>query len=112
MIPNVLNAMLGIWLVYVAILDPAWADRTALLGLAAVVVAACAAWARASDFAHWQSNTNIVLALVLLALAALQAAGVVVPVLRFWGLLWIGILVAILALWAALYRPTAAPAHR
>lgn len=112
MIPNVLNAMLGIGLVYIAILDAALADRTGLLGLAALVIAACAWWARASDFAHWQSNTNIVLALILLIIAGLQAAGITLPLLRFWSLLWVGILVAVLALWAALYRPSPAGAHR
>lgn len=106
MIPNVVNAMLGVWLAYVAILDAAWADRTLLLGLAAIAIVACALWARATDFGHWQSSTNIVLALVLLVIAALQAAGLALPLLRFWSLLWVGILVSILSLWAALYRPS------
>lgn len=77
-----------------------------LLGLAAIVIAGCALWARATDFGHWQSGTNITLALVLPVIAALQAAGFTPPLLRFWSLLWIGILVSIPSLWAALYRPS------
>ncbi len=113
MIANLLNCMLGIWLVYVAVLDPAWGGASNWrLALAAVVVLALALWARASDHAKWQSSTNLVLGALLLIVAGLHWRGDAPPLLMFWGVFWVGILVAVLALWAALYRPASgARAH-
>jgi len=111
MIANLLNCILGLWLVYVAVLDPGWAAETGWkLPLAAIVVVALALWARASDFRKWQSSTNEVLGVLLLVVAGLHWRGDAPPLLMFWGIFWAGILVAILALWAALYRP--APGDR
>lgn len=107
MIPNAVNAIIGIWLVYVAILDPAWGDRTSRVALTAIVIGGCAMWARTTDFGRWQSNTTIALALALLVVTGLQAVGVIWPLLRFWSLFWVGILVPIVSLWAVLYRPAA-----
>lgn len=105
MIANVLNAILGLWLVYVAVLDPAWNANSWKLVLAGAVVIALAFWARASDYRKWQSSVDVVLGVLLLVLAALHATGVAPPLLVFWGTFWPGVLVAVFALWAALYRP-------
>jgi hypothetical protein len=106
MIANLLNCALGLWLVYVAVLDPAWAGESYWrLPLAAVVLVGLALWARASDFRSWQSSVNRALGALLLVLAALHWQGAAPPLLMFWGVFWAGMLVAILALWAALYRP-------
>jgi predicted ferric reductase len=105
MIANLLNTMLGIWLVYVAVLDPGWAGDSVRLALAGVVVVALAIWARASDHRKWQSSVNVGLGAVLLILAALHWTGVAPPLVMFWGVFWPGVLVAILALWAVLYQP-------
>lgn len=105
MIANVLNAILGLWLVYVAVLDPAWNASSWKLALAGVVVIALAFWARASDYRKWQSGVDAVLGGLLLVLAALHATGAAPALLVFWGTFWPGVLVAVFALWAALYRP-------
>ena len=108
MIANGLNAILGLWLVYVAVLDAAWASTNDWsLPVAGVLVVALAIWAQVSDHRKWQSSVNVVLGVVLLILGALHAAGAAPPLLMFWGVFWPGVLVAILALWAALYRPAA-----
>jgi hypothetical protein len=105
MIPNLANAVLGLWLVYLAVLDPSWGTNRWVLGLAGVVVLVLAWWARGSDYRKWQSSVNLVLGVVLLLLAALDWADLLTPLALFWGVFWPGILVAIFALWAALYRP-------
>lgn len=109
MIANLLNTLLGLWLVYVTVLDPAWAGASPWkLPLVGAVVLVLALWARASDFRKWQSSVNLVLGALLLVLAALHWRGDAPPLLMFWGVFWPGILVAVLALWAALYRPRVA----
>ncbi len=106
MIANLLNTLLGLWLVYVAVLDPAWASANAWkLPLAGVIVLLLALWARASDFRKWQSSANFVLGVLLVVLAALHWLDAAPRLVMFWGVFWPGILVAVLALWAALYRP-------
>jgi hypothetical protein len=109
MIANLLNALLGLWLVYVAVLDRAWAASSWKLGIASVAAIALALWARASDYRKWQSSVNVVLGGLMLILAALEAAGDAPPLLVFWGVFWPGALAAIFALWSVLYRPRASP---
>lgn len=109
MIANLVNTVLGLWLVYAAVLDPAWAASSWKLGLAGLIVIALALWARTSDYRKWQSGVNIVLGVLMLILAAVEAAGTAPALLMFWGVFWPGVLVAIFALWAALYRPKLSP---
>ncbi len=104
MIANLLNTLLGLWLVYAAVLHPAWTTDAWKLPIAAILVIVLAFWARASDYRKWQSSVNMVLGLVLAVLAGLHWGGLVSPLVMFWGVFWPGILVAVLALWAALYR--------
>lgn len=111
MIPNIVNTMVGLFLVYLVVLKHLWVERQyfPLLVFAAVIFA-LALWARRSDPGRWYSNVNMVLAVLLAILALLPLP--TLPNLTFWGGFWVGILVAVTALWAALYRPeakTAAP---
>jgi hypothetical protein len=104
MIPNVLNALIGVALIYAAILHPALiSGGLGPLLTAAVVMFSLAYWARHSDHHPWQSSVNMVLAVVLAAITLLQLARV--PLATFWGVFWIGMIVAVLSLWAAIYRP-------
>ena len=48
---------------------------------------------------------RFVAVLGLFALGLLQAMPY--PLLTFWGLFWVGLLVAVLSLWGALYHPSA-----
>lgn len=106
MTANLLNAALGLWLVYVAVLAPAWAaDNHWRLPLAGALVVALALWARSSDRLKWHGTVNVVLGAALLALSALHWENAAPPLLMFWGLFWPGVLVPIVALWAALYGP-------
>lgn len=106
MIANLLNVVLGLWLVYAAVLDPAWASANDWrLPLAAVVILVLALWARASDHRKWQSSVNLALGVALLILSGIHWKGVAPPLLMYWGIFWPGIVVAVLALWATLYRP-------
>jgi len=105
MIANLLNTILGLWLVYSTVLDPTWTANYWKIPVAGVLVLLLALWARASDYRKWQSSVNLVLGVVLLVLATLHWAELLSPLVIFWGVFWPGILVAILALWAALYHP-------
>jgi uncharacterized membrane protein YfcA len=108
MIANSYNVLLGLALVYVAVLQPSIAERRPALLLIAAVTMFVAAWvARRSDHHRWQNNVNLVLAALLGAESALRLEHV--PQAAFWSQFSIGILIAILAMWAALYRPTSPP---
>src|SRR5579875_3619296 len=102
MIANLVNVLAGLWLSYIAIFSGpgGMAGRWSLI---AVIVLAIIA--RRGDFSRWQSSTNVVLGAILLALAVANLAWVVPALVLFWVELWIGLAVAIFALWAVLYRP-------
>jgi hypothetical protein len=104
MIPNILNAVVGLFLVYAAIVAPQLiTGGGASLLVAAAVIFVLAFWARRSDHRPWQNNINMALAAILAAATAVQMMGAAPD--RFWSAIWIGIAVAVLSLWAALYRP-------
>lgn len=109
MIANLVNTVLGLVLVYVSILQPELPRGRPLLIAVAGVVMLTAAWlARRSDHHPWQNSTNMMLAALLIVFAVLRIERF--ALISFWSLFWIGMIVAVLALWAALYRPTAARA--
>ena len=98
MIANGYNVLLGLALVYIAVLQPSIAERRpVLLLIAAVTMFVAALVARRSDHHPWQNNVNLVLAALLGAASALRLQHA--PQAAFWSLFF-------LALWAALYRPT------
>ena len=108
MIPNLVNAVAGLVLVYASVLRPTWVEQRYLpLAGFALVILVMALWARRSDAHPWFSSVNIVLALALGLLSLLPLA--TLPNLTFWGGFWVGTLVPTIALWAALYRPQPAP---
>src|SRR6516162_1602212 len=105
MIANVLNFLIGLGVSYFAIFATPSATVPWILpvGVAIVVLALIA---RRSDFSGWQSATNIVLGIVLLVISVINWAVIPVsPLVTFWINLWVGLTVASLALWAALYHP-------
>jgi hypothetical protein len=104
-IANLLNTLLGIALVYGAVLSPAVLSRDASsLLVAGVGVIVLAAWARAADEVKWFNTTNLVLGAMLLILGAIRALTELHPLAVFWSVFWIGSIVAVFALWAALYN--------
>ncbi len=108
MIPNLINTVIGIWLVYVAVLNPSLIGAgtwTIYASGLAIVVAGFRA--RASDSVRWYSSTNVVLGFVLLLTAGSQAI-IWSEAIVFWVVFWTGISVAVIALWAVLYRPEVA----
>ena len=106
MIGNLLNGLVGLWLVYSAIFaTPAGNMSNIGLTISSVAIIVLAAWARQTDPAGWQSATNLALGVVLFLEAAARWAVEVAPLVSFWSILLIGIAVAIVALWSLLYRP-------
>lgn len=104
MIANLLNTLIGLGLTYTAILHPSlFAGRWWLLLVVAAIIFVAAWVARRSDFHPWQNSANMVVAVLLALLAALALGHF--PVAQFWGEFCAGTTVAVLALWAALYRP-------
>ncbi len=104
---NLVNVFIGLTLIYVAILQPRLLGGRPLLFAAIGVLMFVVAWlARRSDHHPWQNNTNMLLALLLIVLALARVERF--PLASFWSVFWIGLIVAVLALWAALYRPNAA----
>ncbi|MBS0366696.1 MAG: hypothetical protein JSR67_12825 [Proteobacteria bacterium] len=108
MVANLLNVLLGLVLVYSAVFRPTlFGDRPTLLFAAAACIAVAAWWARRSDHHPWQNYTNMLLGVMLAGMTALQLWHV--PLTAFWIQFSVGTTVAILALWAALYRPAQVP---
>jgi hypothetical protein len=108
MIANLINVVLGLALVYVAVLEPALAIHRPGWQLPLAAILFVAAWlARRSDYHHWQNNTNMALAVLLAVQAVLHFAQF--PLAVFWIQFSVGTLIAVLALWAMLYRPRPTP---
>ncbi|MDE2090633.1 MAG: hypothetical protein KGJ08_01870 [Gammaproteobacteria bacterium] len=104
MIPNIINTLLGLVLVYAAVLNPAlMTGRFYPMLIASVVILIMAIWARRSDNHPWQSSVNIIMAILLAVLALLPLR--TFPIVTFWGGFWVGVIVSVMALWALLYRP-------
>ncbi|HET7362959.1 MAG TPA: hypothetical protein VFJ70_05215 [Burkholderiales bacterium] len=110
MIPNALNTILGIALVYCAILAPnVVSNSSRALPLAGLAIVAFALWARASDKLKWFSAVNGALGIALMLLGILALAMPIHPLVTFWWIFWVGIIVAVLAFWSALYNYAPAP---
>lgn len=110
MIPNIINAITGLALVYATVLHPTWVEhRYFPLAAFAAIILVMALWARRTDPHPWFSGVNIVLAIALAVMSLLPLA--TLPNLTFWGGFWVGSLAPTLALWAALYRPKPEPAQ-
>lgn len=105
MIPNLLNTLLGIALVYCAVLSPGvLSGNTWGMFIAGVAVIVFALWARTADAIKWFNTTNVALGAVLLVLGVLRATTELHPLLVFWSLFWIGSIVSVFALWSGLYK--------
>lgn len=110
MIPNLINTVVGLVLMYEVVLDRTWVERQFWpLGAFAIVFLVMALWARRTDAHPWFSSANILLAVLLGVLSLLPLP--TLPELSFWGGFWVAALVPTFALWAALYRPRVEPAH-
>lgn len=108
MVANLFNVFVGLALVYSAVLRPSLISaRPALLFVAAACIVVAAWLARRSDHHPWQNYTNMLLAVMLAGMTALQIEHI--PLAAFWIQFSVGTTVAVLALWAALYRPTEFP---
>jgi hypothetical protein len=106
MIANVLNFLIGLGVSYVAIFGtPARAPVPWILAPVGIAIVVLALIARRSDFSGWQSATNTVLGVVLLAVTLINSGVPISPLVTFWIDLWVGLTVASLALWATLYHP-------
>jgi hypothetical protein len=106
MIADLLNTLVGLGLTYVAIFPHAAGigrDRVALF--AAIVMIGLALWTRRSSARPWQSTIALATGALLAALLIVDQLVHVSDVLMFWGVLWAGLVSAIVSLWAALYRP-------
>lgn len=106
MIANLINTVVALVLVWAAILDPHLLKPVWVLVVGAVVIFALAMWALLGDHHPWQNTTNCILAVLLLVVGLLPLAVATSALIQFWTVFWIGVAVAILALWAALYRPS------
>jgi NAD/NADP transhydrogenase beta subunit len=105
---NFINTLLGIALIYAAILNPVhvtdrhWAALT--LAVAAVMFAlALLSWK--STVEKWQIQTVLWLAVVLALQAVLRWVADMPVVVSVWVVFWAGILSSILSFWGMLYHP-------
>ncbi len=105
MIANLLNFLLGLYVTYVAIFGLPASTPSWILAPLGIVIVVLALIARRSDFSGWQSATNSVLGIALVIDTLIDQVIPMSALAVFWIELWVGLTVASLALWAALYHP-------
>lgn len=104
MIPNLINVLVGLGLVYASVLKPSLVQNAPInLLVESIVIVGCATWARSGDCMGWFSLTNIVIGSMAALLAGIQLTVTAPDLVTFWGVFWIGLTIAVVALWAALY---------
>ena len=105
MIPNAINTILGIILVYCAVLEPnRTGEASGLLAVGGVLISGLAFWARRADRIKWFNVVNMCMGITLLVVAVWHAASPLHALVRFWSLFWIGTTVSLFALWMLLYN--------
>jgi len=104
MIPSLLEGLLGLWLVWVAVLDPALVDSHSwVIALSAIALLLLGLAAFRTDYLKWPAVTDVVVGLVLLILyfgTSIVSSGT----LTFWMLFWSGCIAGIVSLWSVFYR--------
>ncbi|MBX3689040.1 hypothetical protein [Dokdonella sp.] len=106
MIPGILNTLLSFALVYLSILDlPMLKQNPWTIVVAGVLIIALAIWSRAGDLLKWFTTVTILLGAMLVAFGIWNLTSPFADLFVFWFVFWTGILVGVLALWSALYRP-------
>jgi len=110
MTPNLINTVVGIWLVYAAVLKPTELEERLAVLVSGIAIFALAIWAYQTDYLKWPATTVGALGAGLALYAGFQLSepsGFV----TFWVALFVGIAVAIVSLWSALYRQPSAPEY-
>lgn len=103
MIPSLLEGLLGLWLVWVAVLDPALLESRAwIVALSAIVMVLLAIVALRLDYLKWPAVTDIVVGVILLAVSFTVAF--TSPTSTFWMLFWAGSVAGTVSLWSVFYR--------
>lgn len=106
MLANLMNTLIGLVMVYAAVLDPRLVAPEALtLFFLGLIILGFAIWARMTDSASWFSQTNMFVGFGVVALAAAQHLKLTGSLVDFWGVFWCGLILSVVAFWAALYRP-------
>ena len=104
MIPNILNTIVGVAVVYCAILAPQFLHDTAWhLAIGGVGIIILGLSARMNDRVKWFNLVNVVLGAALVLLGVTRTLMPVHDLVMFWWAFWVGTIVAVLALWSALY---------
>ena len=104
MIANIVNTLIGLALVYGAVLAPVSLGHSVwILPAGGAGIIGLALWARNTDRLKWFNLVNTVLGAALLLLAIARNFIAVHPLVLFWWVFWVGILVAVFAFWSALY---------
>lgn len=105
MIADIVNGILGIFLIYVAVLQDEFLHSTrgslfeAVMGVAIVLLALVAGASRE----RWYSRILIPLGAALVLFAVLADFVPMQLMLEHWFVFWIGVFTGVVALWGALY---------
>ena len=104
MVPSLLEGLLGLWLVWVAVLDPLLVDSHPwVIALSATLLVLLGLTAYRIDYLKWPAVTDVVLGIVLLILyfgTSIVSSGT----FTFWMLFWSGCIAGIVSLWSVFYR--------
>lgn len=106
MIPGYLNSFIAIVLVYLSVLRLSVLETHQwTIPVAGAIIVVLALWSRAGDMMKWFSTVNVLLGLMLVAFGVWQWLSPFAHLFVFWFVFWTGVLVGVVALWAAVYRP-------
>lgn len=104
MIPSLLAGMVGLWLVFLGVLDLALVDSHGwVLALSASALLVLGLLALRADYLKWPGITDSILGIVLLVLV-LERGVARSDAATFWALFWCGSIAGIVSLWSTFYR--------
>jgi hypothetical protein len=104
MIPSLLGGLVGLWLVWLAVLDLALVDSHGwVLALSAIALLALGLIAFRADYLKWPGITDMVVGVLLLVLF-FERGVARSDTLTFWALFWSGCISGVVSFWSTFYR--------
>ena len=104
MVPSLIEGLIGLWLVWVAVLDaPLLDSHPGVIALSAILLVLLGLVAYRIDYLKWPAVTDAVVGAVLLGLYFGKGIASSSE-LTFWMLFWSGCIAGIVSFWSVFYR--------
>jgi hypothetical protein len=104
MIPSLLAGVMGLWLVFLGVLDPSLIDAHGwVLAASACALLVLGLLALRADYLKWPGITDVILGVVLIVLL-FERGMARSDAVTFWALFWSGSIAGVVSLWSTFYR--------